>query len=101
MTGVNTIEYHVHLDNGVRLTLSLPKTRNGPAFQGSFLRNDPMPYSIELPGTIVSIYAPSATVGGINWVNVARALGAGFILPFREPPPPKPKPDPYVQKVIE
>lgn len=101
MTPVN-VTYNVDLDDGVQLTIVLRRDRFGPAVKTTMFPTDEHArWHVQLPGSIVQIYAPSVTVGGINWANVARAIGAEFDFPRQEPPPPKPKPDPYIQKAIE
>jgi hypothetical protein len=96
VTGVNR-EYHVHLDNGVRLTIFLPANRSGPAVQASFIAGDPTPYRVQLPGAIVAISAPGIGAGGISWAKVAEAFRVPLLLPEPDPDPPKPTPEPFAQ----
>jgi hypothetical protein len=98
MTGVNKYRnYSVYLDNGVRLTISLADSRNGPSVQASFDPDSAAPYRVQLPGGIVAISAPSAGVDGMTWAKVAEALRVPLILPEKEPEPEKPKPQPFDQ----
>ena len=95
---MKTVFYTVLLDGGVTITFQHDARHSGPAVTQSMIGSAEEYWKVYLPGVVSIITAPKATVRGINWSHIARALGAVLVLPQRDTPePPKPRADPVPQ----